>query len=275
MPRLDTSANKIVVEVDMDGDVIPSPAAQGNRVLVVSIPKAGTYLMAEVLKALGYGWTGMHLAEAAYSDYKGADLDDARENPGRFARSEPLRQSLSRIRAGEFAVGHLPCKAEVIVFTASFRRLYLTRDLRSALISYMRFLQVTGRMGAKESSWYSISDPKERLLNFLTTSAPQLLVGLYNDLTGWLHVPGVMHVRFEDLVHDPETAVRVVKSVAEFLGDPAGDARGVLSRSLASETITKSEGLTRLDDFWSPEAEEQFIVIGGRELNARLGCAVV
>jgi hypothetical protein len=259
----------------MDGDVIPSLAAQADRVLVVSIPKAGTYLMAEVLKALGYGWTGMHLAEAAYSDYKGADLDEARVNPGRFARSEPLWQSLSRIRAGEFAVGHLPCKAEVVGFTACFRRLYLTRDLRTALISYMRFLQSTGRMGAKELSWYSIFDPKERLLNFLTTSAPQLLDGLYHDLAGWLHVPGVLHVRFEDLVHDSETAVRVVESVAGFLRVPAGDTRGALSRTLASETITKSDGRTRLDDFWSPEAEAQFVAIGGPELNARLGCAVV
>lgn len=256
----------------MRGD---SVAAEGNRVLVVSIPKAGTYLMAEVLKALGYSWTGMHLAEASYSDYKGASLDEARVDPGRFARSEPLRQSLSRIRAGEFAVGHLPGKAEIVGITAPFRRFYLTRDLRTALISYMRFMQATGRMGAKHMSWYSISDPRERLVDFLATSAPLLLNALYKSLAGWLHVPGVMHVRFEDLVHDPETAVQVVESVAKFLGVALGDARHVLGRSMASDTITKSDGLTRLDDFWSPQAEKQFIAIGGPELNAHLGSAAV
>ena len=49
-----------------------------HRVIVVSIPKSGTYLVAELLKALGYRWTGMHLAESAYTDYSGSALEDAR-----------------------------------------------------------------------------------------------------------------------------------------------------------------------------------------------------
>jgi Sulfotransferase domain len=257
----------------MRGDPVSSFAAQENRILVVSLPKAGTYLVAEVLKALGYGWTGMHLAEKAYSDYKGADLDEARNNPGRFARHELLEQSLSRIGAGEFAVGHLPCKAEIISATASFKRLYLTRDLRTALISYMRFMQATGRFGAKDLPWYPIPDPRQRLARFLATTAPNLLARLYAGLSGWLQMPAVMHVRFEDLMHDPETALGVVESIAAFLGVASCDPSDILQKSLASQTITKSEGLTRLDDYWSPEAEAQFVAIGGPELNARLGCA--
>jgi hypothetical protein len=162
-----------------------SRAAQGNRVLVVSIPKSGTYLMAELLKALGYASTGMHLAETAYSDYKGVDLEEARTHPGRFARTEPLSQSLSRIKAGEFAVGHLPCKNEIVDATSAFKRFYLTRDLRTALISYMRFMRTTGRMGAKEMRWHSMADPQERLIHFLATSAPQLLRAQYKSLAGW------------------------------------------------------------------------------------------
>jgi hypothetical protein len=256
----------------MREDSVPSFAAEDNRVLVVSLPKAGTYLVAEVLKALGYGWTGMHLAEKAYSDYKGADLDEARNNPGRFARNEPLEQSLSRIGAGEFAVGHIPCKAEIISATASFKRLYLTRDLRTALISYMRFLQSTGRFGAKELPWYPIPDPRERLVRFLATSATNLLARLYAGLSGWSQMPAVLHVQFEDLTDDPEMAIRVVESIAAFLNVASCDAGDILKRSLASRTITKSEGLTQIDDYWSPEAEAQFVAIGGPELNTRLGC---
>jgi len=88
-----------------------------------------------------------------------------------------------------------------------------------------------------------------------------------------LQMPAVMHVRFEDLLHDQETALGVVGSVAAFLGVASCEPRAILEKSLASQTITKSEGLTRLDDYWSPEAEAQFVAIGGPELNARLGCA--
>jgi hypothetical protein len=246
--------------------------APPNRVLVVSIPKAGTYLVAEVLKALGYRSTGMHLAETAYSDYHGADLDEARRNPVRFARSELLSQSLMRIAVGQFAVGHLTCKEEIVQATASFKRIYLTRNLRTALISYMRFLTATERLGAKDSSWYAIANPQPRIVDFLRTSAPILLGRLYKDLAGWSQVSGVLHVHFEDLMHEQEMAPRVIQSIAAFLGLTACDAWRVLSSSLASDTITKSEGLTQLADYWSPEAERQFNAIGGAELNDRLGC---
>jgi hypothetical protein len=256
----------------MRGDGVAQSVAPPNRVLVVSLPKAGTYLVAEVLKALGYGSTGMHLAETAYSDYNGAELDEARRNPGRFARREPLSQSVLRIAAGRFAVGHLPCKKEIVQATASFKRIYLTRDLRTALISYMRFLAATGRLGAKELSWYAIADPKARVVDFLRTSAPHLLDWFYKGLAGWSQVPGALCVHFEDLMHERETAPHAVESIAAFLGRTPCDARRILSSSLASETITKSDGLTQLADYWSPEAERQFISIGGPELNARLGC---
>jgi hypothetical protein len=41
---------------------------------------------------------------------------------------------------------------------------------------------------------------------------------------------------------------------------------------VAAETITKSGSLTRVSDYWSLEAEQRFVEIGGPELNARLGC---
>lgn len=243
-----------------------------HRVIVVSIPKSGTYLVAELLKALGYRWTGMHLAETAYTDYSGSDLEQARHDPGRFARSEPLRLSLNRIHAGEFAVGHLPFKDDVIEASGPFKRLFVTRDLRSALISYMRFMQTTGRLGARHLSWYPIPDPRQRCHVFLQVSAEYLLKRFYEGMVGWSKLDDTLHVRFEDLTNDAECATPLIESVARFLGIPNCDAQGVLRASLATETITKSDGLTRLEDYWSPQAEQRFIEIGGLELNARLGC---
>jgi hypothetical protein len=243
-----------------------------HRVIVVSIPKSGTYLVAELLKVLGYRWTGMHLAEAAYTDYSGSALEEARQDPGRFARNEPLSASLGRIHAGEFAVGHLLFKDEAIQATKPFKRLFLTRDLRSALISYMRFMQTTGRLGARQLAWYSIPDLRRRCHVFLQTSAPYMLKRFYEGMVGWSRLDGTLHVRFEDLMNEAQIATRAIESVAEFLGVPNCDAQSVLQSSLAAETITKSDGVTRLDDYWSDEAEKRFVEIGGLSLNARLGC---
>lgn len=244
-----------------------------HRVIVVSIPKSGTYLVAELLTALGYHSTGMHLAETAYTDYSGSQLDDARRDPGRFTRSEPLSASLTRIQPGEFAVGHLPFNAEVVEATALFKRLFVTRDLRWALISYMRFMHSTGRLGAQNLAWYPIVDLRKRCYVFLQTTAPYLLRRFYQGMAGWSQLADVLPVRFEDVVSQGELATRAVESIARFLDLANCDAPRVLRASLAAETITKSEGLTQLDDYWSREAERTFIAIGGPELNARLGCA--
>ncbi|HEV8067163.1 MAG TPA: sulfotransferase domain-containing protein [Planctomycetaceae bacterium] len=244
-----------------------------HRVIVVSIPKSGTYLAAELLKALGYQWTGMHLAETAYTDYTGSALEEARQDPGRFVRSEPLSVSLTHIQPGQFAVGHLPFKDDVVQATGPFKRLYLTRDLRLALISYMRFMHTTGRLGAKHLAWYSIPDLRKRCYVFLQTSAPYMLKRFYEGMVGWSNLDDTLPVRFEDLTNDAERATRVIESVAKFLGTPSCDAQSILRASLATETITKSDGLTRLDDYWSSQSEKCFIEIGGADLNARLGCS--
>jgi Sulfotransferase domain len=241
-----------------------------HRVIVVSIPKSGTYFVAELLKALGYRWTGMHLAETAYTDYSGSALEQARQDPGRFARSEPLSASLNRIHSGEFAVGHLPFKDEIVEAARPFKRLFVTRDLRLALISYMRFMQSTGRLGARHLAWYSIPDLRQRCQVFLRTSAPYMLKRFYEGMVGWSKLADTLHVRFEDLTNDAAAATRTIESVATYLGVPKCDAQEVLRTSLATETITKSDGLTRLEDYWSAEAEARFIEIGGLEMNARL-----
>ncbi len=68
-----------------------------HRVIVVSIPKSGTYLVAEVLKALGYRWTGMHLAESAYTDYSGSA---ARRRAARPGPLRPQRAAEHRASSG-------------------------------------------------------------------------------------------------------------------------------------------------------------------------------
>jgi Sulfotransferase domain len=244
---------------------------RNQRVIVVSIPKSGTYLVAEILKALDYRWTGMHLAETAYTDYSGSALEEARQDPGRFARSEPLSVSLGRIHDGEFAVGHLPFKDDVVELTRPFKRLFVTRDLRLALVSYMRFLHSTGRLGARHLPWYSIPDERQRCLAFLHSTGPYMLKRFYEGMVGWSRLDGTLHVRFEDLTGEAGQATRVIESIAAFLGIENCDAPRVLSASLASETITKSDGLTRLEDYWSDQAEKRFVEIGGLELSARLG----
>ena len=119
--------------------------------------------------------------------------------------------------------------------------------------------------------WYSIADQRQRCLAFLQSSGPFMLKRFYEGMVGWSKLDGILPVRFEDLTGETTRATRAIESIAAFLGIENCDASRVLSASLASETITKSDGLTRLEDYWSDQAERFFVEIGGAELSARLG----
>jgi len=134
-------------------------------------------------------------------------------------------------------------------------------------------MHATGRLGAKHLAWYSIPDLRKRCYVFLQVSAPYMLKRFYEGMAGWPKVDDMFPIRFEDLTGDAQRATRTIESVASFLNAPTHDAPRILRAVLETETITKSDGLTRLEDYWSPQAEQRFIEIGGLELAARLGCA--
>jgi hypothetical protein len=247
---------------------------KNGPLIVISLPKSGTYLMAELLKAFGYRATGWHLSARYCTDYSHADLVEARRDPAKYSRNGTPGEFLSRVRPGEFAVGHLPYNEEILQATAGFQRLYLTRDLRTALVSYMRFLADTGRMDAKNLPWYPLADPRQRVVVFLATTAPRLLEALYERMVGWSQLDAIHHVRFEDLTADTPQALRTIDALASSLDVKHDDANTLLQTSLSATTVTKSDGLTQLDDYWSDDAEKWFHRIGAADLQTRLACSI-
>jgi len=78
-----------------------------DRILVVSIPKAGTYLMSQTLTELGYSPTHMHIGENAYSQYDPQRLQEGRDHPSRFRIKADWQKALNNIDRHHFAVSHL------------------------------------------------------------------------------------------------------------------------------------------------------------------------
>lgn len=243
-----------------------------EKVLVISLPKSGTYLMSEVLKNLGFSDTKMHLFEDGFSDYSEAGLDDARLSPQKFLRRMPLGDSLNKIQIGEFAVGHLKFSDQCQQLTSGFRRVFLVRELRCSLVSYMRFVHNTGRFGAAQLAWYSLTDPKQRMVGFLEAFGEMFLEQLYRPMIGWLGFEDVLTVRFEDLTGATEQSLPTIDTIASFIGAQSYNAEDVLRAGLSTDTITKSPRHSSLDHFWSDEAEQWFTNEGCHMLNTQLGC---
>ncbi len=68
------------------------------RILITSLPKVGKYLVAEILKAIGYQTTGMHLFDLGFTDYSQATLEQARTAPTELHREMELSVSMCDVR---------------------------------------------------------------------------------------------------------------------------------------------------------------------------------
>jgi hypothetical protein len=246
--------------------------------MVCSIPKAGTYLVGAVLQRLGTVATGFHFSTDGdmFMDARFATREEARNEFARLCHGVPLARALPLVRPGQHAVSHLECTPRTRALLAQFRVVFVYRDLRDALVSWLRFHQDTGREHQWNWIWVECADPRERLVVFLR-AAGELFFGMCRALVPWLGEPSAFPVRFETLHGDdgPDAQARVCRALAAFLDHarPADAPGAVLPGLTTVPTLTSSGSRTRRAEYWSAAAEELFLRFGGGELNAALGYA--
>jgi hypothetical protein len=254
--------------------VQPRAGASPHRIVVCSIPKAGTYLVAELLTRLGCVATKLHLSSGVLSDYRSATIREMREEFARFTVQLDVSDVLPLMLRGQFAVGHLHCTNEIQASLQACKNLFVYRDLRDALVSFVRFIGDTGRGGQPAEAWRHRPDSPEKMLlaldqlgqTFFDTAVPML---------GWLGAKGVLSVKFEALYGDlgPDVQRRLVEKIHDFLDltTSLGDVEALLRDLIGAPTKTWSGKRSSKNEFWNDEVEERFRSLGGHDANARLG----
>jgi hypothetical protein len=254
----------------------PTHGTIPHRVLVCSVPKAGTYLVGEVIRRLGMVATGFHFAGDGlmFMDSRFATREEARNEFGRLCHAVPLERALPLVLPGQYAVSHLECTPRTTGLLSGFKVVFAYRDLRDALVSWMRFHQDTGREEQWNWIWPKYPNPRERLTVFLR-EAGELFFASCRGLLPWLSEPGAFAVRFETLHGDdgPEAQSRLCRELAAFLGhpEPAGAPAAVLPGLTTTTTLTSTGSRTKRQEFWSDAAEELFRQFGGEKLNLAFG----
>jgi len=253
----------------------PRQGRTSVRVVVCSLPKAGTYLVAEVLRGLGLVPAGVHVDERGFTDYRFASFQQARHDYRHLDVEMPLRQTLLFLLPGQFVVGHLPCTPSVLQTLIPFRKLFVYRDLREGVVSFMRFISDAGRGGERMASWSGLPDGPDKLVRMLEVSGQEYF-DMVRPMLPWRGREDAFPVAFEMLLGDrgQQAQSDCVARLAEFLGAACSEqqVQQVLKEALAAETMTRSSGRTDWRVYWSDAAERQFRVLGGEEMIAALGC---
>ena len=133
-----------------------------------------------------------------------------REEYGRFTVPLHLSKSLTLVRPGQFAVGHLECNDETITLLHPFKKVFIYRNLRDVVVSFMRFHEIPGRGGGADPSWKELPEGPAKLLRHLDVLAESLLNQCH---TGWIDRPDVFNICFETLYGPEVTLLHPFKKV--------------------------------------------------------------
>jgi hypothetical protein len=273
-----THAAGLPLPVYLTNDFQPAcQLAQGaspHRIVVCSIPKAGTYLVDRLLELLDCVPSRLHLSSTILTDYRFATVREARENYERLLIDVPLDRAVELLLPGQFTVGHLECSDYVRQVLSKVKKVFVFRDLRDGVVSYLRFLASTGRGGEATRAWRDLQPGPEQMLRFLDSSGQEYF-RMTLPMIDWLDQPDAFFISFETLYGDAgsDEQQSLIEQLHGFLDLP-GDVPDIesLCRSLiGAPTMTWSGGRVSRETYWNDEVEQRFEAFGGVEANRRLG----
>jgi len=250
---------------------VPDAGPRAYRVAVISLPKSGTYLMAEILHEIGYVNTHIQAWAHALHDYRSLSIQQMITDYLAHQVAIPIEVSAELVGPGQFWVGHFEvalCRDAL----AGFRKIFTVRDIRFALVSYMRWLSNPGRGGAAADAWRHLPDSEEKFLAFFETHG-HIYLAWCRDIVGWLDADDVCVVQFEAItgMRGEAAQATVAAALSRWLGEPDQAIETAIRHSLGRETKTFSGRYSELAGIWSPRIDAVFAAAGGPELNRRLG----
>jgi hypothetical protein len=248
--------------------------ASPHRIVVCSIPKAGTYLVDRLLELLGCVPSRLHLLSSVLTDYRFATMREARENWQRLLFDVSLDRAVELMLPGQFSVGHLECSDHVRRVLSSVKKLFVFRDLRDGVVSFLRFLASTGRGGEATRAWKDLPPGTDQMLRFLD-AAGQDYFNMTLPMIDWFDQPDVFFISFETLYGDSgaEEQRSLIGRLHSFLDLPGDvpDIDTLRGSLIGAPTMTWSGGRVSRDAYWNDEVERRFEAFGGVEASRRLG----
>lgn len=191
------------------------------KAFVISQPKAGTYLCANLLVNFNMVPTNMHVKNNKYRVYQvGSSLP-------KFATKKELKNYIKAVTYYEnsfgdivdlipdngFAVGHLPCEGKYINALKDVKKILLTRPYDEHQESIKRF---------KEEMHGDTSVNKDG----------------YFGMLEWRNQPDVFELQFSDMIKPRLAQIRKLQNY--LFGEVKYDEEQAIQRALGSPSPTKS-----------------------------------
>ncbi|MCX7288625.1 MAG: hypothetical protein NTW20_14005 [Rhodobacterales bacterium] len=248
------------------------------KVYIYTIPKAGTYFLADFISRLGFHNTGFHVNQKKFLNTAKLDLETNARFPSQAMERQSFMKTLRDMNDGDLAFGHFPVPLMAWIFPEFFF-VCAYRHPRQTLVSEFidfRFRREDVRWIARDQ----IPDDRDAFCAYLERhgeghmavfSQMLAVTVLRNEPLCSRFQTGQFHMlNFETLLKSPQCAI----DLANRLGIPPARATEALEQTRNAETKTKATGLD-IDRaaLWSDRAEDWYgkinaeaYVTRGREL---------
>lgn len=179
------------------------------KYVVISQPKAGTYLAANLIESLGIEFSHIHIDPGMYRIFKNNKLNDF------DIHKAPLSRAINALPNNQFAVGHIP----------------LNEGNKNALSKVKKVLIVRDRNGIRKSA--------ERYRDERGVDVSSIINNNNLDqIESWKNEQNVFLIKFEDIINEN---VEVVNELQKFLfGNVIRDSSAMISNAKNKESLTKS-----------------------------------
>lgn len=116
------------------------------KILLISFPKAGTYMFAEAFKRLGFIPTHMHLGLHGYSKHDPSRIRQERWNSQMVSKTQmPFENAINLIKDNSFATGHISYSKTIKQHLSNFKILLIKRNREDCWKSLTQFYKETSR----------------------------------------------------------------------------------------------------------------------------------
>jgi len=185
------------------------------KYLVISQPKAGTYLSANLLEEMGLIWTKLHFADNSVRSFQDINISEARMNNTHKTINRSLPDSLNLIPDGGFAVSHMKHSVEIEKKLSNVKKILLVRNFDETYESTKTFLKETNRK-------FSLNN----------------LQSMHDAVIPWKNCSDVFFMQFDDMINKN---VIVLDKLQYFLfNELRVDSLQTIKSALNKDSITKS-----------------------------------
>ncbi len=241
-----------------------------------SFPKSGTHLLTQVLKGFVNLGSVVDSGLPAIVTYNGSS--------GQQRSLEKILIDIMRLKAGDIAYGHLHALPEIVTALTrdSIVPYFIYRDPRDVIVSHVFYVTEIEKNHVHHAYYSSVLETFDERLMTSILGLPDSQVPFpdisarFEPYLGWLNIPEVLSLRYEDFLNDREAVLfRIITHATSGgfrLQVPLNRASELLNQAIdPSKSPTFRSGKTgKWKDYFKEEHTDSFKEICG-DLLIRLG----